>query len=475
MKRFFICILFAVFALLITNAQGYCAKHPVKTVAVITDSAHRNGTTYIICGGASDIMATDIINRINMTGRMKAPLLGETMSKITQRNLPLYYGTFFNEYKYNYNIDFVNLKRVTKNVYADYLLLITSGIDTQSQFLKETWWNKWGISVSEPIVPTYRLVTMVTLIDKKTYRIVWQDLYQRDIKAENCDLALTKFSPSYAQLAKIKKYSKTMSEYVANNVDKIVNPWILPPKEPKAVEMKSRFVNEGTKVYYPTVNGDVVKENIDEFTTETKKKWNNYQRQRMQKKHIENVRRLEKRQQEEKIKQQKLQLKEQQKIQQNESVQKTKQNKKQQNERLFDSIRDDIEGISNTLPPQKETAEINEIKPAVQIQDKNATEKNIKPVAEQKQTNDKIITPVMKKPNVKTPATVQKSQPKTQTNTKTIQNTQKPNAKTETNKTQQEPSQNELKENIKDNTYPNEVPYYDWNLKNIYLKKIGSV
>ncbi len=164
--------------------------------------------------------------------------------------------------------------------------MVTSGLDIQSQLFKETWWNKWGISSSEPITPTYRLTTMLTLIDKKTYSIVWQDLYQRDIKAKNMDLGVTQFSPNYPQLAKIKKYSNTMSEYVVNIVDKTVNPWIVPPEEPKSVEMRSRFVNEGTKVYYPAVIGEVVKQNFKEFKTDTQNKWDKYQKEKDSKRNI---------------------------------------------------------------------------------------------------------------------------------------------------------------------------------------------
>ena len=264
MKRFVICA-FIVISAFFNACESIAAPRKIPTVAVISDTSQRNGTTYLVCGAASDIIATDIINRLNQTGRIKAPLLGESMSKITQKNLSLYYVTFFREYKYNYNVDFVNLKRLTKNINADYILMITSGLDTQTEFFKETWWSKWGISSSEPIRPNFKLATLVTLIDKKTYSIVWQDLYQREIRAKDMDLSLIQFSPSYSQLAKIKKYSKNMSEYVVNIVDKQVNPWIVPPEEPKAIEMKSRFINEGTKVYYPTVNGEVVKENITDF------------------------------------------------------------------------------------------------------------------------------------------------------------------------------------------------------------------
>lgn len=440
MKKLFTITFVLLTAVICLNAQAFAVVRKPPTVLVLTDSGHRNGTNYIICGAASDIIAEDIINELNKTKRIKAPLLGENMSKITQKTLPLYHLTFFKEYKYNYNVDFVNLKRVTANIPADYILMVTSGLDIQSQFLKETWWNKWGISASEPVVPTYRLTTMLTLIDKRTYSIVWQDLYQRDLKAENADIAITQFSPSYAQLAKIKKYSKTMSEYVTMNIDKTVNPWIVPPKEPTAIEMRSRFLNEGTKLHYPAVNEEVVKQNFNEFKTDTKQKWNTYQRQRMQKKHIENVRRIEKRQEAEKIKQQ-TQIKKQ-----------TKPVKKQE-ERLFDSIRNNIDDMSNTLPPPTEQEILKErqieqlnsqpekTQTTTKTEIKKETDKNIKPAVEvlpaQKKEEPKLLKPVMNKPVVK------QATPKTQ-----------------------EPKEQEEKKH---------VPYYDWNLKNIYLEKIGKM
>lgn len=409
---------------LCTCNSVFAIQRKAPVIVVLSDTGHRNGTTYLICGAASDIIASDIINKMNQTGRINAPLLGENMSRITQRNIPLYYDTFFKEYKYNYNVDFVNLKRVTRNIPADYVLMVTSGLDIQSQLFKETWWNKWGISSSQPIEPTYKLITMLTLVDKKTYRVVWQDLYQRDIKAHNMDLGVTQFSPNYSQLAKIKKYSNTMSEYVTAKIDEVVNPWILPPEEPKAVEMKSRFINEGTKVYYPTVNGEVVKQNFNEFKTESQMKWENYQRQRMQKKNIENVRRLERKNENAKIRQQEAVYKEQ----------KERAIKKKNDERLFDSIRNGIEDVSNTLPPAVEENE--NIKPAVDV--KTDDVKIIQPVLNPYGQNnvEKNITPAVNKQNIE-------QQP--------VQQYQ-----------QQTPAKKR-------------VPSYDWNIKNIYLQKIGKL
>ncbi len=435
MKKFFINILLLVFAIFGFNTAVFSATvQPVKTIAVITDTGHRNGTNYLICGAASDIIATDLVNRINMTGRMKAPLLGDTMSKITQRNIPLFYMTFLNEYKYNYNIDFVNLKRVTRYIPADYLLLVTSGLDVQSNFLKDTWWNKLNIPGMDPVKPTYKLSTLITLIDKKTYQIVWQDLYLRDIEAHNYDLGIVQFSPSYAQLAKIKKYSKNMSEYVTNIIDRNVNPWIVPPEEPKAVEMKSKFVNEGTKIYYPTVNGDVVKQNFNEFKTDTHMKIEKMQQKRQQKKQIENVRRIEK---------QKVIEQEQQQLET-----KNQKLKQKEDQRLFDSIRNNIDDVTNTLPPAKETSQ-DYVLPAVQVTPKET---------QQQSTDVEIVKPNLKIQEKTTQPAVNKFQSSQKNQQKTKQINYKQKIKPNTQK-QETPKQ--------------ELPHYDWNIKNIYLQKIG--
>lgn len=428
MKRFFLSLIFTFLVFCFGSLQGFCAQESIKTIAVITDTGHRHGTNYLICGAASDIIATDIINKINMTGRMKAPLLGETMAGITQKNIPLFYMTFFNEYKYNYNVDFINLKRITKNIPADYLLLITSGLDVQSNFLKDTWWNKLNIPGMDPVKPTYKLSTLITLIDKTTYKILWQDLYLKDIEANNYDLGIVQFSPSYAQLSKIKKYSKNMSEYVTNIVDKQVNPWIVPTKKPSAFGMKSKFVNEGTKMYYPTVNGEVVKQNFNEFKNDTNQKFENIRQKREEKKNIENIRKLE---------EQKNNLK-----QQKEENTKTIELKKKNDEKLFETIKDNIDDVSNSLPPIQTEAE-DKIIPAI----------NVEPKVQDKKDELKEVEIV--KPVITTPVIDNKTENKIEEKTN-------------------QPIKEPIKEPTNDNSIELKKQRYDWNLKNIYLEKIGS-
>lgn len=444
-KDIVICLLILVGVVFSTCLTSYAIQDEEKlpVVTVVSDTNHRNGTTYLICGAASDIIASDIINRLNNTGRIKAPLLGESMSRFAS-NFPVYTNTFFKEYKYNYNVDFINLKRLTRNLETDYVLMVTSGLDIQSQFLKETWWNKWGISSSEPLQPTYRLVTMVTLVDMKSYRIVWQDLYEKNIKAENLDIGITQFSPNYSQLAKIKRYSAVMSEYVANSVEKNINKSIFFAKKSRAVEIKSSFINEDKKIYYPVVNGEVVKENLEglkDFANESKSKWKNYQQDRKRNKSIENVSSVKKQ------------------VQQKASKQNLETKKQKIDDKLFESIRDNVDEFSNSLPevkdekqevilpavdvkPVDEVAEPKVLKPIVEIQNsENKTQENI--LENVDKTLDKNIIPAVHKHEVKE---------------------QKPLLDTEEKGVLPQVEQPK-----------NRVPRYDWNLKNIYLQKIGHV
>lgn len=382
-----------------------CAEvQKMKTIAVISDVGHRNGSNYLICGAAADIIAADIINRINTSGRMKAPLLGDTMSQITRTSIPLYYVSFFNEYKYNYNVDFVNLKRVTKSIDADYILMVTSGLDVQSGFLKDTWWNKLNVPGMDPVKPTYKLATLITLVDKSTYNIVWQDMYLRDIEAENYDLGIVQFSPSYSQLSKIKKYSKNLSEYAVGVIDKNINPERNVKKKDKAIEMKGTFVNEGTKFYYPSVNGEVVKENIVDIKNSAQSqinnvqnKWNTYQKDRQQKKYIENINKIQQKEaaavaKAEKNKAEKAAV-EKVKAQKTQAVKtKVKPVKKQNDIRLFESIRDDIDDVSNSLPEPSVNIEQKYIIPAIEKKTKDISggDKSVSSVSEG--TEEKLMT-----------------------------------------------------------------------------------
>lgn len=261
-KSIFYLLIFCIFS----SASAFAIEDTVHsstkqkpTVAVITDINHRAGTIYVVTGASADIIASDIITELNNSKHVNAPLLGDSMQKVAS-HMNLYSKTFFDEYKYNYNIDFVNMRRVTKSLNADYLLMVTSGLDVQSNFLKDTFWNKLAIAGQESVRPTYRLTTLVTLIDLKKESVLWQELYKKDITANDYDIGNVQFAPSYAQLSKIKSYSKKMAEHITPVINVAINPNLAAKKEKKLVEFKTKNIDEDRRFYYPTINTDKLKE-----------------------------------------------------------------------------------------------------------------------------------------------------------------------------------------------------------------------
>lgn len=256
MKNFIKLLIFGViFTFFSFNAAFSDELKP--TVAVITDINHRAGTIYLVTGASTDIIASDIISKLNESNLVYAPVLGDSMQKIT-RHLNMYTQTFFDEYKYNYNIDYINLKRITQELHADYILMVTSGLDVQSNFLKETILGKLGISGFEPVKPTYRLTTLLTLIDTKNEAVLWQELYKKDISAQNYDIGNVQFAPSYAQLSKIKEYSRRVAEHVTPIINVAVHPELATKKEVGAVEIKKKDVTEDKRIYYPVIHRDKI-------------------------------------------------------------------------------------------------------------------------------------------------------------------------------------------------------------------------
>lgn len=422
-----ILLMFTTQTFAITEVSKSKKKKPV--IAVISDSAHRNGTTYLICGASSDIIASDLVNAINQSRHMQAPLLGDTMAKMTDNKLNVYKYTFFQEYRSNYNIDFVNLKRLTKNIEADYILMITSGLDIQSNFLKDTWWNKLNISGVDVVKPTYKLTTLLTLVNKRTYEVVWQDLYQKDISARNYDLGTVQFSPGYAQLTKIKKYSKRVSEHVVPIIDANVNPELQPPKEPKTVELKNIHINEDKRLYYPVIHTEEVKKKVDKAN----KKFQAYQKKIKDNR----AKRIDEKNKAKQV------------------PQDTKTDTKMPDSSAIHQINNSTQKNKN-LVPAVNTIQNKSISPAQEI---------VQP-AMIKQQEDKIIQQKFIKPT---------SAVKKQVNTESQVDIAPPD-KNPTPRVKQQVDELPVKSPPRQFEEENskELPLYDWNIKNIYLKDIGS-
>jgi len=224
MKHLFkILIIFGIFIFFLTSPSK--AK---ETVAVIHDNFHAPDITYYIYPATSDLIAQDIVNRINLNNKITAIPTANSVEKLKQNNILPQGIKLINEYKYTYNINYEALRKISQKLDVNYILLVTSGLDLQSGFLKETIWNKLNVPGEDSVNPQYNVISRITLIDPVNEFIIFQKNYQKSISSKEFDLINPNFSPVYPQMTKIKEYS----EHLANTVTPLIEQQIVPDLMP---------------------------------------------------------------------------------------------------------------------------------------------------------------------------------------------------------------------------------------------------
>lgn len=222
-----------------------------EVVAVLNDNFQPLNITYVLYPGASNLIAQDIVNRINLNDRIKALPVCNSIELLKENNVLSQGITLINEYKYTYNINYPALRKIADKLGADYVLLITSGMDIQSSFLKETIWNKLNVPGENAINSQYRLISRITLIDPVNEFIVFQKTYTKYIESKEFDLANISYSPNYAQMSRIKKYSEHLASSVIPFIETQIVPELMPVKTTFIERVNSKLFKKDSE---PTTN-----------------------------------------------------------------------------------------------------------------------------------------------------------------------------------------------------------------------------
>lgn len=199
-KLFFIG-LFLCFSTQISWAEEY-------KVLVLPDNIQFDSTNYLIYPDSSVIFASDTINEIKKDGRVKTVSMTEvrdTLRKNTKLNLLT--KNALKEYKYNYNIPFVDFKSIASYFGTNKVLIITSQTDVQNYILQRTLWDFLNIPGATVIDPAYKLSTYASLIDVEKEQVLWQGTYYKKIGSIENRMIAQNFAPATEQLEKVKFYS----------------------------------------------------------------------------------------------------------------------------------------------------------------------------------------------------------------------------------------------------------------------------
>ena len=226
MKKLFSFILslfFVFFTAQISQAEDY-------KILVLPDNIQFDSTNYYIFPDTATVFASDTINVIKQDARVQTVSMTEIRDALRKNTkLSILTKRALKEFKYNYNIPFVDFKAIANCFGTNKILVITSQTDVQNYVLRRTIWDLLNIPGAAVIDPAYRISTYAALIDVDKEQVLWQNTYYKTLATvENRMIAVT-FAPATEQLESIKAYSQN---FLSTEIARIVEAKILPPLVP---------------------------------------------------------------------------------------------------------------------------------------------------------------------------------------------------------------------------------------------------
>ncbi|MBP7211419.1 hypothetical protein KBA27_01140 [bacterium] len=255
MKLFLKSIL--IIAIVFLTTQGVFAS---ERLLVLPDDIQFNSTNYAVFPDSSVMFATDVINNLKSSKRLQIVSMKEVRDALRSstriRELAL---KSIKEYKYNCNVDFIDLKALARVFRTNKVLLISSTTDAQNYFLKRSWWAFINLPGAEYIDPSYRLNTFATLVDVDKEEILWEKTYTKSIRADELRIVANSFAPASEQLNKIKFYSTTViSPEIAMYVeDRLVPTYVTMPNKIPQMPIKIKTIEVAQKVTEPEIKQNI--------------------------------------------------------------------------------------------------------------------------------------------------------------------------------------------------------------------------
>lgn len=279
-----------------------CAFAEQYKVLVIPDNivTENEAVDSYIYNATSEFFANEVINILNQTDYIKSPTVSEerkllksnASTMIPAKNLTTRFRT-------SYNIDFVQLKKITTKSQARYALLITSAIDSENYILRRTFWDFVNIPGATVVDPAYKINTYAALVDTQNNTVLWSNTFYKTISVVENRIITRGPSPQTEQLSKIRDYSRMLCPEIAQNVQlKVLPPQTYNKESNQIYYDMGNFDNVFTKKYrrwhkeggkdYAVAKSRVdaqianTKDKINETKENTKTKYNQFKEERAQ-------------------------------------------------------------------------------------------------------------------------------------------------------------------------------------------------
>jgi hypothetical protein len=212
-------LLFLFLALMLTTAQSFGAER----IGVLYDAVLFENNPYSAYISTPTFLAQDIVDSLRQNRAFEVVPLTEIAQKLRRAGVNPKDVDALRNLKYGYHADFNFLKRVSRAIEADKLVIVTQSVEFERDFLKTTGWVTLGLP-GDVINPTQRVNIYAVLVDTKREVVLWEEIFAKNIrnnKFKNLDSAT---SPNWEGMMRLKQYSKYTSPEIAKGVTRALAP-----------------------------------------------------------------------------------------------------------------------------------------------------------------------------------------------------------------------------------------------------------
>ena len=179
----------------------------------------------------SEIIAQDVIDNFNSTGRINSPSINAVRQRLAQdASVKNYTNSILTRYSKDRSLDFAAMKIISKAFNANSILIISNDVPIEGAYSKRNVWEMLVLSTDFKITHPYSMETTAVLVDTVNDLVMWNGSYTKKITDNNYMFRAPNASDAYAKLEYFKLYSRDiLSKNISQNVylrffPKVVDP-----------------------------------------------------------------------------------------------------------------------------------------------------------------------------------------------------------------------------------------------------------
>ena len=217
-------ILLSVITLFISITIPVFAQKTEK-IAVFPVTITGEGSSVNIYPSTVNLISSDISNSLGTISNLKVIDSVSVENIIKSYGLTNEYQNFLYEYKSSYAINYDICSKIAGKLGATKILFVSGGYDMQTYLLTRGKFYNTNIPYpnKQPLIPTYRLNIMLTLVDPQSGLVVWENTYGKNFEMGNFLTPSQSFGENVVPIENIKDFSRILTGNATKEIIGLLN------------------------------------------------------------------------------------------------------------------------------------------------------------------------------------------------------------------------------------------------------------